>query len=67
MTTGGEVPGMNAHRHGLSTMVEPLDDCQSSDIGIWGRGSVLCLLSKPVAEGVVAEEGYDADFAVETL
>jgi hypothetical protein len=32
-----------------------------------GKGSVLCLLSKPVAEGVEAEEGDDTDFAVEAL
>jgi hypothetical protein len=36
-------------------------------IGLWGRGCVLCLLSKPVAEGVEAEKGHDADFTVETL
>jgi hypothetical protein len=58
---------MDANGHGLSAMIEPLDGCHPSDIGIWGSGSVLCLLSKPVAEGVVAEEWHDADFAVETL
>jgi hypothetical protein len=58
---------MNAHRHGLSAMIEPLDDCHSSDIGIWGSGSVLSQLSKPVAEGVEAEEGHNTDFALETL
>ena len=57
---------MDANRSGLSAMIEPLDGCHSSDIGI-GGGSALCLLSKPVAEGVVAEKGYDADFAAETL
>jgi len=38
----------------------------------WGwcpleRGSGPCLLRQPVAEGVIAEEGHDPDFAVETL
>ncbi len=58
---------MDANRYGLSAMIEPLDSCHSSDIDIWGGGAVLCLLSKPVAQGVVAEKGHDADFAVETL
>jgi hypothetical protein len=65
--TGGESPGTDASRHGLSTMMEHLDGCHRSDIGISGRGSVLCLLSKPVAESVIAEEAHDANFAVETL
>lgn len=38
-----------------------------SDIDILGRDSGPCLLRKPVTEGVVAEEGHDANFAVETL
>jgi hypothetical protein len=42
----------------------PLND---SDIGLWERGSVRCLLRKPIAESVVAEEAHDANFAVETL
>jgi hypothetical protein len=32
-----------------------------------GKRLTACLLRKPVAEGVVAEEGHDANFAVETL
>jgi hypothetical protein len=58
---------MDANRYGLSAMIEHLGSCHSSGIDSWGGGPVLCLLSKPVAKGVVAEKGHDADFAVETL
>jgi hypothetical protein len=58
---------MDANRYGLLAMVEPLDGCHRSDIDIWGGGAVLSLLRKPVVKGVVAEKGYDADFAVEML
>ena len=58
---------MDANRYGLLAMIEQLDSRHSSDIDIWGGGSMLGLLSKSVAKGVVAEKGDDADFAVETL
>jgi hypothetical protein len=32
-----------------------------------GRDSGVCLLRKPVAECVVAEEEHEANFAIETL
>jgi hypothetical protein len=32
-----------------------------------GRDSGVCLLRKPVAECVVAEEDHEANFAIETL
>ncbi len=35
--------------------------------GVWGGGSEMRLLSKPITEGIEAEEGHDTNFAVETL
>jgi hypothetical protein len=58
---------MAANRYEPSAMIESFDGRHRSGIDIWGGGSALYLLSKPVADGVVAEKGYDADFAVETL
>jgi hypothetical protein len=52
---------------GLSALLEPLNDGPRSDLDIWGRGAVRCLLRQPVAEGGIAVEAHDPDFAVETL
>ena len=65
--TGGECLGMEANGAGLSAPMEHLNDGHRAALGVWCRGSVQCLLSQPVAQGVSAEEGNDADFAVETL
>jgi hypothetical protein len=58
---------MKADGAGLSAPITQLTDGRRSDLGVWGRGAVRCLLRQPVAEGVSTEEGYDPDFAVETL
>jgi hypothetical protein len=67
MLTGGECLGMEANGAGLSALMAHLNDGHRLDLGVWGRGSVRCLLSQPIAEDVIAEEGNDIDFAVETL
>jgi hypothetical protein len=40
---------------------------QSWDLGLCGSVAGWCLLRKPVAQGVGAEEAHEANFAVETL
>jgi hypothetical protein len=65
--TKGKCLGMEVNGHGFSALMEYLDGGHRSDLGVCGRRSVRRLLSQPVAEGVIAEEGHDTDFAVETL
>jgi hypothetical protein len=65
--TGDEYLGMGANGAGFSALMEYLNGGHRLDLGVWGRRCVRCLLSQPIAEGVIAEEGHDTDFAVETL
>lgn len=64
---GGEWLGMEASGAGFSASMQYLNGGHGSDLGVWGRRSMRCLLSQTVAEGVIAEEGHNTDFAVETL
>jgi hypothetical protein len=58
---------MEVNGAGLSALMAHLIDGHRSDLGVWRRVSVRCLLSQSVAEGVMAEETHDTGFAVEAL